>query len=698
MKSKFILLIYFIIGATKGLSQTPNFNDISDLAGTGNGPFNRGILIGDYNNDGYEDIFVVANDGNCRLFKNLTDGIFEDVTDMAGIHPIGLSMTGAWIDIDNDGDLDLFIGNYYTSASPVGNYFYLNNGDGTFSDISVSSGLNSNSQTRSVHILDIDLDGYLDIYVCNLLEQNIYWRNNGNNTFTNYTFFSGLSDTGISMGAVFFDYDNDGDQDIYLTHDGNQANIMYENNGFGAFTNVSSVTNLNVAGQGMGVDHGDINNDGHLDIYVTNLGANFLLLNNGNGTYTEIAELAGVTDGGGMGWGCFFLDYDNDGWEDLYVINDSSFSPATNKLYKNNSNNTFTLVSENNPLQSFYAGKGGHWADLNNDGYPEIIVANREDEIGVQIFENNNSGNNWIGLELEGTSDSKDACGTRVQVNTINGTKLDEVTCGSSYAAMGSPRIYFGLGQGEVSNILITWPNGAVDFIESMPINEIHFIQQGSSGVDMDQDGFILEADCDDTNSSVNPDAIEIIYNGIDDDCNPLTLDDDLDEDGFNLADDCDDNNTTVNPDAIEIIYNGIDDDCNPLTLDDDLDQDGYNAADDCDDNNAAINSGAIEIENNGIDEDCDGIDLIVSIDELAKSMFKIFPNPTKHVLFLEHNQVNDFHFIIFDKQGKEISGSNIHVFNSTTIEIQLAALSRGVYFLQIRSASGVEYIKFVKM
>jgi hypothetical protein len=326
MRYSFLGLLFI---TTSLFSQAPLFNDITFDAGTGIGAMNNnGIVIGDFDNDGNEDIFVPSRLDENRLLKNMGDGTFQNVTALSGIENGGLTMTGAWGDVDNDGDLDLFIGNYYTQTASFTNYLYLNDGNGVFTDISTTSGIDTEDQTRSVHMVDINQDGYLDIYVCNLSQQNVLWQNNGNNTFFNATFSSGLYDASISMGAIFFDYDNDGDQDVYLTHDGNQANIMYENNGFGFFYDVSLLTNLNVAGQGMGVDHGDVNNDGHLDIYVTNLGPNFLLLNNGNGSFGEIAIDAGVADETGMGWGCFFVDYDNDGWEDIYVINDSNFSPS----------------------------------------------------------------------------------------------------------------------------------------------------------------------------------------------------------------------------------------------------------------------------------------------------------------------------------------------------------------------------------
>jgi hypothetical protein len=603
----------------------------------------------------------------------------------------------------------------------------LNNGDATFTDISISSNISTSSQTRSVHMIDLNVDGYLDIYVCNLAQENILWTNNGDNTFTNTINLSGLFDDLISMGAVFFDYDNDGDQDAYLTHDNYQPNIMYENNGSGVFTDVSDETGLNVAGQGMGVDIGDINNDGHLDIYVTNLGPNFLLLNDGQGHFTEIAESAGAADLG-MGWGCFFLDYDNDGWEDIYVVNDSQFSPVSNKLYRNNGDNTFANVSDGTDLVSFFNGKGGTWADINNDGYPEIIIANGQDAAGVQIFENNHSENNWVGFHLTGVEDAPDACGARIQISTINGEKIDEVTCGSSYASMSSHRIYFGLGQGGVSDINITWPNGTVDHFESLAINEIHEIQQGYTSTDedgdgytimddcddsneainagmtemtyngldddcnpstpdddLDGDGFILEFDCNDNNDQINTNMIEVVYNGFDDDCDPTTPDNDLDSDGFIATEDCDDNNENINPTNSELPYDGIDNDCNPSTLDDDLDEDGFAQLEDCDDNNSAANPGGIEIANNGIDEDCNGEDLFINVNELTDQLLELFPNPAVSEIQINLNQNVEYEIRITDTIGRTVFlGQNLR-------KIDISELNNGMYLIELIAQDGAQ-------
>jgi photosystem II stability/assembly factor-like uncharacterized protein len=204
-------------------------------------------------------------------------------------------------------------------------------------------------------------------------------------------------------------------------------------------------------------------------------------------------------------------------------------------------------------------------------------------------------------------------------------------------------------------------------------------LKEGAPGlVDFDQDGFLSDVDCDDTNPDINPGQTEVPYNGINEDCNPLTLDDDLDQDGFLLADDCDDDNPNINPDQTEVPYNGIDEDCNPLTLDDDLDQDGFLLADDCDDDNPNINPDATEIPNNGIDEDCDGMDTTTSTYEMSNTTISIFPNPATDIIYIKILGELDVKINLFDITGKLVKT----VTNSD--QITLTALPTGTYLLEV--------------
>ena len=199
---------------------------------------------------------------------------------------------------------------------------------------------------------------------------------------------------------------------------------------------------------------------------------------------------------------------------------------------------------------------------------------------------------------------------------------------------------------------------------------------------DIDNDGYTIYSDCDDNNPDVHPGATEIVYNGIDDDCNPATLDNDLDQDGFNSPEDCDDNNPDVHPGATEIAYNGVDDDCNPATLENDLDQDGFKSPEDCDDNNPDVNPGAQEIPNNGIDDNCDG-----SVDETAhiksiKHGIKILPNPCINILSIEAEEPIE-NVSVFDFQGKEM----LIEYRSKTIPVN--QLPSGIYVIRIKYTNG---------
>ena len=478
MNHLFSITSAFLLSVSASFAQV-QFADVTQQAGLHFIGKNYGAAVADYNKDGFDDIFAISQSGPCRLYRNNGDGTFTDVAAEVGVAYVGTPNVAGWADVNNDGFLDLFIGNREEN-----NVLYVGSENGTFSNNTFLSGLLTGGKVKALLFADINLDGRIDIYLARLLAENILYLNMGNGQFVNFTNASGAKDSQISMGAIFLDYDNDGDPDLYLTHDANQPNILYQNDGNGYFTDVSSGSGANIGTNGMGVDFADINQDGWLDIYVTNLYGNSLLLNNGNPTgegvtFTEIADHAGVDDIG-MGWGCAFLDVDNDGWADIYAANDSYFAPIPNVLYRNNQNLTFSII-ENTPLISLEPGYGIATLDFNNDGKMDIYLANYVGMLGNQLFRNDSPPlNNWVKIKAEGTSSNRSAIGSRVTVEANGLFLVDEIAGSSGYASQSSFTLHFGLGNAsQVDKLTIRWPNGLEEVYENLPVNTTHFLTEG---------------------------------------------------------------------------------------------------------------------------------------------------------------------------------------------------------------------------
>jgi hypothetical protein len=476
---KFFFVALLLLQNSTLPAQNSLFMDISGIANITHPGASSGVAAADFNNDGLEDMYFSLRTDPNRLYRNTGNGTFVETGAEAGVNYEGYTRTSIWGDINNDGFIDLYLGNNESQ-----DILYMNNGDGTFTDISDEAGIANLNRPYSVNMSDVNLDGFLDIYISNFLSQNVLYINNGDLTFSNWIYPSAALDDDHSMGAVFFDYDNDGDDDLYLTHDGFSPNILYENNGAAHFTNVSEDAGVDYLGFGMGTDVADINNDGFLDIYITNLYANVLFLNNGNGTFTDITATAGVGDAG-MGWGTNFFDYNNDGWVDIYVTNDSHFSPYPNVLYKNMGNNTFDVVEEGYGVSSMLGGYGSACLDLNLDGHLDLAVANTGNSDFNQLFRNMGSGGNWISFRLEGVESNRSAIGARIMIIDDSGRQqIDEVAGGSGFASQNSLVLHFGLDQAStIDSLVINWPNGIVQYETNISAGCNYQIREGEAPV-----------------------------------------------------------------------------------------------------------------------------------------------------------------------------------------------------------------------
>lgn len=467
------MLCFFLYLSLNGQVQ---FVDVSETAGVKITGFNSGIAAGDYDNDGDEDVFVSVANGPNLLFENIGNGNFNERATAAGLAYTGPSYCSVWGDLDNDGDLDLYVGN-----RDERNLLYINKGDGTFNEIAASAFVDTYHKPRSIMLADIDNDGWLDIYIANFNEENQLFRNNQNLTFTNIVLGARVSDWKQSMGAVFFDYDNDGDQDLYLTRDANKDYVFYENDGNGFFTDKSVESGLNYVGQGMGLDVGDINNDGFLDVYVSNLFDNVLFLNKGDGTFEDITATAGVADYG-MGWGTSFLDFDNDGWLDIYVVNDSYFSPYPNILYRNKGDNSFEVVGANTPIASMFGAYGMVVLDADLDGRLDVFIGNNSNDGNQLILNKSGNTGNWFKVRARAKDKNIFAIGSRVEVYAGGRKYIDDITAGSGYSSQHSSVLHFGIGTAtRVDSLQVKWADGRLDWYYDLPVNELFEARQQES-------------------------------------------------------------------------------------------------------------------------------------------------------------------------------------------------------------------------
>ena len=448
--------------------------------------YGGGISFYDYNNDGWDDITLATeNNENLKIFKNTQDGFFIPDTALIPFNNFQQKQV-LWVDFDNDGDNDLFI-----TSTTNGNRLYRND-TVELVDVTASSGLPlDNLYTFGASWGDYNNDGFLDVFICNrdlsLQIPNYLFKNKGDGTFVNVSMTSGIgSGSHLSLCAAFFDYNNDGWQDIYVSNDKIQTvNLLYHNNGDGTFAEMGEVSGTNVAIDAMSTTIGDYNNDGWFDIYVTNgPNGNVLFKNNGDGTFTNMAEDSGTTFNSSA-WSSVFLDAENDGDLDLYVSSESSginpeYMPAA--FYENLGNNTFTVLNNgsfNNDNRESYSNAIG---DIDNDGYPEIVVSNSSNE-DLFLWKNlTTTTNNWLKVKLQGVTSNRQGVGSRIEIS-VNGQEQYRYTlCGEGYLGQNSGSEFFGLSSNLVVDyVKVTWLSGIEDVLYDVPVNQTLNIVEGST-------------------------------------------------------------------------------------------------------------------------------------------------------------------------------------------------------------------------
>lgn len=445
-----------------------------------------GIVAADFNGDGYSDIYLTNGQGSPnQLYINNKDLTFTETAQSAGVANMSQGWGAVAGDIDNDGDLDIYLSNYKSDNDDFLsiNKLFLNDGTGKFTDVTIAAGVGDPGPSTSAAMADINNDGFLDIYVLNRSQAvvdyaNTLYLNNGDGTFTDITVASGTGDLATGLAVGFFDYDNDRFMDIYIVNEF-EKDVLYHNNQDGTFTNMFIELNLPF-GAGMGVDFSDIDNDGDQDVYVANLWTDFLFVNNGDGTFSyDETSLEGTDET--MAWGVTFFDYNNNGWEDVYVVNGALQRPSAyiekNIFYLNNSNGSFTDMASSFGIDDGGDGRASAIADFNNDGYMDIIMMNvlRGNPIGSPIlYINNNIGYNYITIRLEGTFSNRSGIGAKIKVQTGSLVQTKEVAAGASFASMNTLDIGFGVKNVTViDKITVYWPSGNVQELTSVSPNQI---------------------------------------------------------------------------------------------------------------------------------------------------------------------------------------------------------------------------------
>ncbi len=469
------------------LDVDPTFTKITTGPVVTSGGFSFSASWGDYDDDGFIDLFV-SNDlgsgisnGNDFLYHNNRDGTFTRITNGPLVNDGVWSISGAWGDYDNDGKLDLFV-----SKPDRPNTLYRNEGDAVFARYTNGPIAIVSQYSHASVWGDANNDGWLDVFLANFgpndpSKENVLFRSDGAGGFERLGFGAKLKGEDDSWNAMWADLDGDGFLDLFVPQGGvdnlNESDF-YRNDGTGGLRLVpDSVFSLERT-FGVGCAAGDFDNDGDLDVFVTNFYGqkNGLYRNDGNGKFTRLVDSVAAT-AAGCSVGCAWGDYDNDGWQDLFVgnlgpVRQSDFvhlREENNFLYHNNRDGTFTRIITGSLVNDLGYSTGCAWGDYDNDGFLDLVVANGWGTASQNefLYRNNGNTNSWINFRLIGTVSNRSAIGAKVRVKaTLNGQtfwQMRELSGGSNYGSQNDLRAHFGLGGAMKAELVrIEWPSGAV--------------------------------------------------------------------------------------------------------------------------------------------------------------------------------------------------------------------------------------------